>query len=291
MDPRIVGAYISNKRKNRNLTQLELAQMLNVSHQAISKWERGESLPDISILPQLSRVFEVTIDALLNGKADANIEADPVHAVEAVEIHRVAANGASSVEGIAVEVDRAARDEGSAAHVAKMQTVTADVGHKLDRAAAASGAQELDKPAVTIDHLVSLAPFVSQEALEAMVARFDGSINLPNLSALAPFLSKATLGALVARSSSDSAEAWQPHHLVSLAPFLEPTALTGLIRQCAIEAFDAAILTSLAPFMEQSELARLVERLEADVPPGLLAALAPFLPRMTMDRLALRVLG
>ena len=49
LDMRKVGTYISGLRKQKDMTQVELADMLNVSHQAVSKWERGESMPDIGL--------------------------------------------------------------------------------------------------------------------------------------------------------------------------------------------------------------------------------------------------
>ncbi len=60
-----VGQNISELRKAKNMTQMELADKLNISFQAVSNWERGNSMPDISKLPELSSLFEVTIDALL----------------------------------------------------------------------------------------------------------------------------------------------------------------------------------------------------------------------------------
>ncbi|WNS40757.1 helix-turn-helix domain-containing protein [Paenibacillus sp. MMS20-IR301] len=52
-------------RKEKGFTQEELAQILGLSYQAVSKWENAQSLPDISLLPQLSRALEVSIDKLL----------------------------------------------------------------------------------------------------------------------------------------------------------------------------------------------------------------------------------
>jgi len=56
---------ISIYRKEKGLTQEQLAQILGVSFQAISKWENAQTMPDISLLPQLSRTLEVSIDKLL----------------------------------------------------------------------------------------------------------------------------------------------------------------------------------------------------------------------------------
>lgn len=56
---------IKHKRKEQNLTQEALAGMLGVTKAAVSKWETAESYPDITLLPKLARLFEITVDALL----------------------------------------------------------------------------------------------------------------------------------------------------------------------------------------------------------------------------------
>lgn len=62
-----VGKHIASLRKAKALTQNELGERLNVSFQAVSKWERGETLPDVSILVDLANVLETTTDNILNG--------------------------------------------------------------------------------------------------------------------------------------------------------------------------------------------------------------------------------
>lgn len=52
-------------RQNANMTQEELALRMRVTSQAISKWERGESYPDITLLPALANIFETSIDLLV----------------------------------------------------------------------------------------------------------------------------------------------------------------------------------------------------------------------------------
>ena len=61
----MVGHKIAELRKNRNMTQFELADKMGISFQAVSNWERGNSMPDISKLPELAEVFGVAIDCLL----------------------------------------------------------------------------------------------------------------------------------------------------------------------------------------------------------------------------------
>ena len=60
-----IGANIASYRKRQRLTQVGLAQKLNYSDKAVSKWERGESAPDVLTLVQLSELFEVTVNDLL----------------------------------------------------------------------------------------------------------------------------------------------------------------------------------------------------------------------------------
>lgn len=68
MDNIKIGKYIAYKRKQKGLTQKELAEILLITDKAISKWERGTNLPDVTILPELARIFEISIDELLNGE-------------------------------------------------------------------------------------------------------------------------------------------------------------------------------------------------------------------------------
>lgn len=67
MDSIAIGRYISSLRKEKGFTQQQLADKLGITNKAISKWETGEGLPDISILPALSEVLGVKIDDILNG--------------------------------------------------------------------------------------------------------------------------------------------------------------------------------------------------------------------------------
>ena len=65
-----IGKRISALRKARGMKQEELAERLDVSGQAVSKWENDQTCPDISLLPRLARVFGVTTDYLLTGEQE-----------------------------------------------------------------------------------------------------------------------------------------------------------------------------------------------------------------------------
>ncbi len=60
-----LGSRIAELRRKKNMTQEELAAELGVTPQAVSKWENDLSCPDIALLPQLARLFDVTTDELL----------------------------------------------------------------------------------------------------------------------------------------------------------------------------------------------------------------------------------
>lgn len=62
----IIASNLTKYRKNLGLTQLELAEKLNYSDKTLSKWERGESIPDIVTLKQLASIFGVSVDVLIS---------------------------------------------------------------------------------------------------------------------------------------------------------------------------------------------------------------------------------
>lgn len=67
MDVKAVGNQIALFRRAKGLTQAELGQRLGITFQAVSKWERGETLPDTALLPDLAVILETSIDYLLSG--------------------------------------------------------------------------------------------------------------------------------------------------------------------------------------------------------------------------------
>ena len=62
-----IGGFISRKRRELGMTQQHLADRLNISFQAVYKWENGSTFPNVELLPELSKAMEVTVDELLSG--------------------------------------------------------------------------------------------------------------------------------------------------------------------------------------------------------------------------------
>ena len=73
MNQEKIGKFIAKSRKEQNLTQEELAEKLNITYKAVSKWECGKSLPDASIMLDLCNILKINVNDLLSGeKVDNN---------------------------------------------------------------------------------------------------------------------------------------------------------------------------------------------------------------------------
>lgn len=68
MEQAKIGKFIAECRKNKNMTQAELAERLNITDRAISKWETGKGMPDSSIMLELCNELDITVNELLSGE-------------------------------------------------------------------------------------------------------------------------------------------------------------------------------------------------------------------------------
>ncbi len=68
MDQIKIGAFLKTLRKEKNLTQEQLAERLGVSNRTVSRWETGNNMPDISLLTEISEFYDVSIPELINGE-------------------------------------------------------------------------------------------------------------------------------------------------------------------------------------------------------------------------------
>ena len=68
MDQEKIGKFIKEIRRKNKLTQKDLADKLGVTFQAVSKWENGKNVPDISLLREMSKLFEVNLDDIIDGE-------------------------------------------------------------------------------------------------------------------------------------------------------------------------------------------------------------------------------
>ena len=74
MDKKSMGTFLTDLRKEKGLTQQEVADNLNVSNKTISKWERDEGYPEITMLPEIAKFYEITTDELLQGAKNEKLQ-------------------------------------------------------------------------------------------------------------------------------------------------------------------------------------------------------------------------
>lgn len=101
MKKQTIGMMISSLRKEKGMTQLELAEKMGVTDKAVSKWERNLSFPDINSIPKLAEILDISVDDLIQVKTEAkeNISKNKVD-----EIVDIALKGIGIAMGIAVIV-------------------------------------------------------------------------------------------------------------------------------------------------------------------------------------------
>ena len=76
MDQLKTGRFIAKLRKQKGLTQVQLAQKLNITDRAVSKWENGKALPDVAIMPELCNLLDITVNELLSGEKIDSADTD-----------------------------------------------------------------------------------------------------------------------------------------------------------------------------------------------------------------------
>ena len=209
IDNKIVGKKIAAMRQDNGLPQQQLAAMMNVSHQAVSKWENGAALPDVLILVELSRMFGVTLEQLLAGDVDHRIEARKEESVE-------------SERPIELKLDYTDINE-----KARKAVEDAEFAAEEDNETAAEGFAEGEE--IDLDKLIQMAPFMSRAALDELAMKYNGRCNPRQLARLAPFLSKDCLEKLVL--TCDSEVNWDT--LRRLAPFLRKETVDAMAAAAA----------------------------------------------------------
>lgn len=68
MNQLVIGKFISQKRKEKNITQAQLAEKIGVSNKTISKWETGKCMPDYNVIEDLCKELDITISELMDGE-------------------------------------------------------------------------------------------------------------------------------------------------------------------------------------------------------------------------------
>lgn len=76
MGQKQIGIFLKTLRKEKDITQEQLAKVLNVSNRSVSRWENGVNLPDFSLLLEIAKYYEIGVDEILNGERIKNLMED-----------------------------------------------------------------------------------------------------------------------------------------------------------------------------------------------------------------------
>lgn len=277
-DVRRVSQQIRDARIRRNMTQSNLADELGVSYQAVSNWERGNSLPDISKYEDLCRILDLKLEDLLGGGSNADAvskfmdhrkdeNADPV-TVEEIELVAELLAPEDLKKTVQGYLDQLTFDLSAAKHLAPfLDTETLD--ELVENVA-------LDDPHAVVE----LAPFLSQEALVSTAERFSaaGKMEISWLKKLMPFLKKDSSDRLVEHLEPEEIE-----DLAKIAPFLRKRTIVHLLEKLENEDIRFRTMVKAAPFLDGEYLEELLENMEVkDI--DKIQKIAPFLGKETLKR-------
>ena len=214
-----IAKVIRQARIDQNMTQMNLADAMGVSYQAVSNWERGNSMPDISKLEQLCSVLHITVNELLGMEEAA--AAEPILDVQEMTVAELkeAAPALPPVEikaKVKAEKKKRKLDLDSLIAVAPfldedtLDELLADV--KLD----------------DVEDLAGLAPFLHTGTLEKLLEQCDVD-DMEDLEPLAQFLSKEVLERHVERILTEDPDALEDMN--AIAPFLPRGSLARIVKK------------------------------------------------------------
>lgn len=270
-----IGRRISRLRKEKDMTQPALADVMGVSFQAVSNWERGASMPDIGKLPELAQALGVSVDELLGGGRGGDLIRSVIDGSEE-----------SFVKSERITLSEA----GEAAPFLKPKQVTRIVKAIEEENAqqSPSGEQEAGtktEDKIDLESLVTVAPFLDEDYLDELATRLAPTVGLGKLAALAPFVSEETLGKLASAAIENGGTLGE---LAAIAPFLDEDDLGNIAFSVVKNGGTLGELAAVAPFLDEDDLGRIAkETIERGGTIAELAAIAPFLDEDDMGKLAL----
>lgn len=251
-----VAKIIKQKRMEKNLTQMQLADALGISYQAVSNWERGNSMPDISKLGELSTVLGCSVEELLGDDDKAKVVEDMIKGEEPKEMDMEDLVDVAPIlppkqtEDILGQMLKEAKDV-DLSDLAGLAPFLSD--EMLEQFA-----ENVSDESCFLDELCGIAPFLSKEALDRLVKKaiLNGNADIDDVAGLAPFLSKETLNDVVMMILQNDADI---DDVACLAPFLSKETLDDVVT-FAIESngeIDLEDLTGLCPFLSKQTVQRI----------------------------------
>jgi len=285
-DTTMIGKKIKQARINLNMTQMNLADAMGVSYQAVSNWERGNSMPDISKLVDLCTALHITVNELLGIESPAVTKAMAQEELTMEELAEVAPVLPPQTIMERREVKRKEMEQ--KLQVGLRQIFGADSDFRKDMselailsvdAAESKRREKRKRRKLDLSRIADMAPFLDEEYLDQLLENADLS-DLDGLDEIAPFLSKETLENLLERANVDDLEI-----IAEVAPFLSKAALDKIAMHC-LESGTTDGIEELAPFLSKETLSAVVAAAIAGEVKVDLEELYPFLSKQTLHDLA-----
>ena len=270
-DTKLIGKKIAALRKAKDMTQMELADKMFVSYQAVSNWERGNTMPDISKLLELSQILGVDVQELLGSEKETTIvnkiieKSDDIKLEEVAEVAELMkpsqveeAVEKASDEEYQVEVLIALAPHLSSKRLAQMidKTRIKDLSEIIPLAPFLESEQlsnlinRQNSMTGSFDKLIALAPFMDEKDLSNFAEKiFNSEKDAQYLNALAPFMNEKSLGKIAKMMNTEQ----QERYLVGLAPFIDEKVLTEIARDL-MKSGNLKVLKQLIPFIDEDEL-------------------------------------
>ncbi len=282
-----IGRKIAELRKAHNMTQFELADALGISFQAVSNWERGASMPDISKLPELAEIFGVTIDEVLGKNNPAIVQlahgetidtraATPEEIEEAAMIAKpsqlektVADNFDSLTDAAASASSPESEDKTPGENREKSESHDYGVLKVLLPYLNDSDVARLAREALAKGKSIGIfLPFMDEKSVDDLAQSAFEKGGIDAITSYLPFMSDDKVDGMLAIAAQ------RGDSIAYLLPFASDSAVDACADEYAAQGRDAAILL---PFMSDDKVLRLARLVCKRDGTGALKKYLPFL--------------
>lgn len=242
------GFRISELRKAKNMTQMELADKMGISFQAVSNWERGNSMPDVSKLPEIAQLLGTTVDEILGEKSELVDSAVNGNIDEYLDNNTVTAKQLGDIAPILKpeQVDRIA-ERTALDELSDIQELLPFISRDLINEIARKAINEGKS-------IASLAPFVSRDLIAELAEIRYRNSGLSALDDIAPFIPREQLQKIADEEYANRGL----RHFDVIAPFLNREYLNTIARE-AIQKEGIRAISGIVPFLDRGMLSEYVK--------------------------------
>ena len=288
------GKRLAEARRQKDMSQMGLAERLGISFQAVSSWERGNAMPDIAKLPDIADILGVSVDYLLGGEskvADGVINGDLPEKVKAGEV---------SVDDIAdvapvmkpSELDNFAQkvadmaeisdetDGGAKLRISDMKQLLPFLGNE-----ALGKLFESAKEMNDTDALHTLLPFLDEDVVDGCAKEICEEKGASAISAFLPFMSDDCVAEIAGKELEKSGVS----AISCLLPFMDEDVIDKLAEKSFAKEGVAGI-ESVLPFMSDPALWAIAEKELAKNGLANIKILAPFMDDDSLNKLVMKLL-